>query len=99
MPLKTMEERFVEARSRYAPAIAAAIDAEVGQFILPSDRIAIIDDALAFTVFLLVTKKVETLRLAPDKGRLIATWNDVAKTLARSVPSALLDFAKEVAAP
>ena len=96
MALKTLEERFIEARSRYAPAIAAAIDAEVGQFILPSDRIAIIDDALAFTVFLLVTKKLETLRLPAEKGRLIATWNDVAKTLARSVPSALLDYAREV---
>lgn len=95
MVMQSMDERRQEARGRCATAIAAAVDAELNRLILPSDRLAVIDDAMAFTVFLLVTKKLDVLRIEPTKGRLIVTWNDAAKMLARALPESLLEYAKE----
>lgn len=92
-PDDAMQERLAAARDRYAQAIADAIDAETSQFILPGDKLALIDDAFGFMGFVLTLKAVEAFQQKPDKLNLMRAWGKLYRDLARAVPESLLQFA------
>lgn len=90
---ETMAERLTASRERYSNAIADALKAEMEAFLLPTDRAALLEDALGFTGFLLTTMMAEEWKQQPTKKNLIMLWTRLWKQTQRTVPESLLAFA------
>lgn len=91
-------ERFEEARARvraaYMQGISDILDASLAEFIMPTDRETIAQDAAQFTVFLMALKIVEARGQPLNRKNLLAAYWPIEKAIKRDLPGMLLDFAR-----
>lgn len=98
MAVKPFEELLEESRDRVLKAATDALDAELATFLIPADRIAMLEDYAKFACFL-AGVKIDEIRTATgtpiDKNGPLRAWYPLGKSLYREVPSMLLDYGRE----
>ena len=98
MAIVPFAQQIAEARERVIQAAADALDAELARFIIPADKIAMLEDFAKFACFL-AALKVDEVRTACgqpiDKRGALRAWFPLGKSLYRDVPAMLLDYGIE----
>jgi hypothetical protein len=101
MELKPFVEMIAESRGRIMNAVSDALDAELERYVIPADRIALLQDFVQFACFLgaLKTAEVQTPAGVPMHHRdPLRAWFPIAKQIDKEVAPRLLDYGREVEA-
>lgn len=101
MEPQSFDEKVAEARQRYMEAISEALDAEIVRFMIPADRVAILQDAAVFATFLCAVKAAECVTPAGTKVERRAAmqqWWPIQKRIIKEVAPMLLEFGREAEA-
>jgi hypothetical protein len=97
MKFSSFEERLADARMIYMEAITEGVNAAVDEFILDTDKIAIVDDAALFTIFTLVIKRTEIMGETIELKKLAPQLKQLIKAMEQSLPGMLHEFARAAA--
>ena len=97
MVFMSFEERLAEARLIYMEAINTAVNEAVEQFILPSDKLTLCDDAAMFMIFTLVIKRAEISGDTIQLKSLMPHLRRIVKLLENDLPPMLHAFAAAAA--
>jgi hypothetical protein len=100
MELQPFEEMIGESRERILNATSDALDAELARFIIPSDRIAFLEDFAKFACFMAALKvaEVKTPALAViDAKEPLRAWWPIGKMLDKEIAPMLLEYGREAA--
>lgn len=98
MTLQDFDEKIAEARQRYMDAISEALDAELVRFMIPADRVSILQDAAIFATFLCVVKAAECVTPAGtplERRTAMQQWWPIQKRIIKEVAPMLLEFGRE----
>lgn len=101
MDVRPFAQLLEEARERYTTAIGDALDEEMKNFLLPSDRVAVLEDAALFLCFIVALKKAEVLTPFTngiDAKDPLRAWWPIKKRIDAEVGPMLLEFGREAAA-
>lgn len=101
MEVVPFAEQIAEARERYMTVCSDALDAELERLIIPSDRVAMLEDFTLFSCFLgaLKTAEVQTPAGATmDRKDPLRAWWKLGKAIDKEVSVRLLEYGREAAA-
>lgn len=101
MDLASFEERVGEAREAYCNAISEALDQALLRFLLPGDRISLLQDAAMFTSFMIAIKAAEVKTPAGqpiDRRAALKEWWPIEKKIKAEVAPMLLEWGREAEA-
>lgn len=96
-----IEERLAAARAKICTAFDEAVDEALSLFVLPSHRLAVLEDAAKFTGFLSAVKAAEVMTPAGqpmERRSALKHWWKIEKAIKAEVPPMLLEFGKEAEA-
>jgi hypothetical protein len=101
MDIKPFDQLIAEVREGYLNGISDILDEALAKFILPADRIALLQDAGLFLCFLVALKTAEVQTPAGalmDKKDPLRAWWQIGKRIDKEVPVMLLEYGREAAA-
>ena len=101
MEAVSLDDQIAASRERYMTAVSDALDAELSRFLLPCDRVALLEDFTLFSCFLgaLKTAEVQTPAGAlMDRKDPLRAWWKIGKAVDKEVAVRLLEYGREAEA-
>ena len=100
MELRPFDEMIGESRERILNATSDALDAELARYVIPSDRIAFLQDFAKFACFMAALKVAEVRTPAGaliDAKDPLRAWWPIGKMIDKEVAPMLLEYGREAA--